>query len=198
MGDQVLSDEQLCSCGCGNPVPNAVCTRKDRGQVKGRPVRFIRGHNRLSFNATRPWVNAIRVAGGCLEWAGTVNQRGRAVVRIAGKHKFVARLVMERELSRPLLRQEYVCHRCDNAKCIEVSHLFIGSHADNMADMVAKGRQARGEKHGQRKLQESDVKAIRDLLAAGAASKREIGRRFGVHDATVYNIAKGRTWRATR
>ena len=80
-----------------------------------------------------------------------------------------------------------VCHRCDTPACINPAHLFLGTAADNTADMVAKGRQ-----HS--KLSPTDIPVIRSLLAAGE-SQRAIGRRFGISGVAVNSISHARTWR---
>lgn len=115
-----------------------------------------------------------------------------------------------------------VCHRCDNPACVRPSHLFLGTAADNTADMVAKGRQARGEKlgtaikagaargqrngmalyperrprgegHGNSKLTEAGVRAIRRRLADGEP-KSAIARDFSVTPRVVLLIARGQAW----
>lgn len=47
-----------------------------------------------------------------------------------------------------LKTEEYVCHHCDNPKCINPRHLFLGTPNDNVQDMVQKGRQAKGKGNG--------------------------------------------------
>jgi hypothetical protein len=76
----------------------------------------------------------------------------------------------------------FVCHKCDNRACCNPAHLFLGTNADNMADMVAK-RRARpprffGEAHGQARLTDSQVAEIRRLRTIGL-SQRSIAERIG-------------------
>lgn len=87
----------------------------------------------------------------------------------------------------------YACHRCDNPSCVRPSHIFLGTTADNMADMVKKGRAATGERHGCSKLKASDVVEIRTLLSAGV-THRDIARKFGVGPTSVSHIKRGLTW----
>lgn len=92
-------------------------------------------------------------------------------------------------------------HSCDRRDCCNPAHLSAGTHRDNMADMVSKGRQTEGEvlsapKRGvsnpQAKLTESDVRRIRSLV--GTMPQREIATMFGVGQARVSDIATGKAW----
>ena len=91
-----------------------------------------------------------------------------------------------------------VLHRCDVRLCVNPSHLFLGTKADNVADMDKKGRRAtnplRGEKHRQAILSATDVLMIRARLAAGA-SQRDVARSFGISQPTVSAINVKRIWR---
>jgi hypothetical protein len=88
-----------------------------------------------------------------------------------------------------------VCHSCDNPQCVNPDHLFLGTYADNSADMVEKDRQAKGVQNGNSRLTESKVIEIRTLDANGAMSRRSIGRMFGVSGVTVKNIVDRKQWR---
>lgn len=96
-----------------------------------------------------------------------------------------------------------VLHQCDVTLCVEPLHLFLGTQADNMQDMVRKGRanwqanpecRARGSRHGMAKLDEENVRNIRLCIADGI-SFTEIASFHGVTTPLIRHIAKGRIWR---
>lgn len=90
----------------------------------------------------------------------------------------------------------HLCHTCDNPPCCNPDHLFIGTPADNAADMVAKGRHGTlpGEKASAAKLRESDVSEIRRLAASGTPIG-DMAAKFGLHRSQVSRIINGRKWK---
>lgn len=91
-----------------------------------------------------------------------------------------------------------VCHRCDNPRCVNPEHLFIGTAKDNTADMLAKGRhrigdRARGEKHPMAKLSASDVADIRSRLQAGSR-RSDLARMYSIGMSQMSRIARGVCW----
>jgi HNH endonuclease len=87
-----------------------------------------------------------------------------------------------------------VLHRCDVRNCIEPTHLFLGTNADNMADKVAKGRQShpQGENHGGVKLTEAQVREIR--APPFSMSQRAIAALYGVDKSVISRIRTGKLW----
>jgi hypothetical protein len=106
-----------------------------------------------------------------------------------------------------------VLHKCDNPRCVNPSHLFLGSHKDNTQDMIRKGRRgytgvsgdsnpsrthpeclARGSSHGMAKLSEGQVLEILKLRKVGYTQAR-LGKMFGVSREQIKNIVNNKQWR---
>ena len=92
-----------------------------------------------------------------------------------------------------------VCHTCDNRKCVNPEHLFLGTKADNNADKCRKGRDTNcrhvGSEHGMALLNESQVSEIRRLHRETGKTHRELGKLFGVRSHVVFHIVNRKTWR---
>lgn len=88
-----------------------------------------------------------------------------------------------------------VLHRCDQPCCINPDHLFLGSHVDNMRDMIAKGRrvEVKGSRHGQSKLSEGQVVEMRRLAARGWRSPA-LAMRFGISPRNVRDVVARKLW----
>jgi hypothetical protein len=88
--------------------------------------------------------------------------------------------------------EKLVCHHCDNKKCCNPLHLFLGSNADNSADMVKKNRVSHiyGMNHGQHKLTDAQVYVIRD----STQTCEELGYLYNISPAMISNIRCRKNW----
>jgi hypothetical protein len=126
---------------------------------------------------------------GCMEWALHRNANGYGVTEHGGRCMLAHRVAWI-VAHGPIPRGMYVLHRCDNRPCCNVEHLWLGTHAENAADMVAKGRQARGIRAGMRRGQ----------AKLSAVARAEIVRRHGEGEkyarlASEYGISDRQTRR---
>ena len=125
---------------------------------------------------------------GCMEWKlHTVRGSGR--MKVNGRKQYVHRLMWE-IVNGAIPEGLFVLHHCDNPACVEPSHLFVGTHADNMADRSAKGRASR---RGNPRLTADQVAAIRHRLTLGARGI-DLAAEYGVHPATIKRIKARRAW----
>jgi hypothetical protein len=161
---------------------------------------------------------------GCLLWLGHGDADGYGRIRFAGKAiraTHAAILLSDGEVP----GGAWVLHRCDNPGCVRRAHLFLGDHAANVADKVAKGRQSRGarhseacaanrpsgdrhysrtrpelvprgEQHASSKLTLADVSEIRARSSAGE-TYAALGRSFGVTPENISSIVRRKTWGGT-
>jgi HNH endonuclease len=129
---------------------------------------------------------------GCILWDGSLDFRGYGSIGNRGTKK--AHRVAWELFVGPIPDGMCVLHKCDNPRCVAPAHLFLGTHADNVADTVAKNRHSRGEKNGHAKFTASDVKKIRKLAAMGV-SYAQLAREYGVWHSAVRKAVIGLTWK---
>lgn len=131
---------------------------------------------------------------GCWNWTGGKNDRGYGLAWINGKSKACHRTVWEFK-NGPIPDDLCVLHICDNPGCVNPTHLFLGTHQDNMNDKKNKGRcsSCKGTANGRAKLTEHNIPIIRMLCANGIPQK-EVARDYGVSDVAISHIIAGKSW----
>ncbi len=140
----------------------------------------------------------------CWLWTRTRDDRGYGRIYTPTRQRSERAHRIAYELAHgPITDGMSVCHHCDNPPCCNPAHLFLGTHSDNMRDMVAKGRDSartkpercpRGECHGSAKLTETKVREIRRRYAAGGVSQSALASEYGVTQWSICMVTRGRSW----
>lgn len=132
----------------------------------------------------------------CWIFTGGLNSCGRGNYWLNGK------TVQAHRISYELFKGTipdglFVCHHCDNGKCVNPVHLFIGTCKDNVDDMMRKGRKTilRGEDDPKSKLTNRQVLKIVELYKTGKYTQPELGEKFKVTRSTVLSIIRGNNWK---
>lgn len=153
--------------------------------------------NLLQRTAVEPriqsfWAKVVRIENGCWNWIGSFGGSRYGVFRV-GKTLMKAHRFSWLIAHGTLHEAMRVLHKCDNPRCVNPDHLFIGTQRDNVLDMESKGRarHPHGEAHGLSKLSQSDAAFIR----GNSASLAQLAMRFGVSKQTISRVKRGITWR---
>lgn len=196
---------KFCECGCGQTTPIAKRTDRKHGRTKGQPTRCCPGHrlNRSIPLEQRFWEKvAKRGPDECWLWTATFDHHGYGHIRVDGKSLKAHRVAYELTYG-PIpyedLEGNRVCvlHRCDTPACINPVRLRLGTAAENMAEMDARGRRVnvshRGEANGSAKLTAADARVIREWGPAGW-TQLDLAAVFGVSRSAIQRVVRGETW----
>lgn len=128
----------------------------------------------------------------CWPWTGTINAYGYG--RFAFENRTVTAHRAAFFVEHGRWPEPQCCHDCDSRPCCNPAHLWEGTNAENTADKVAKGRQARqlGERHSGAKLTETEAASL--LSLRGTMTQAKAGALFGIGPQQVSRIWRGVRW----
>jgi len=187
----------FCQCGCGRKTKISQYGEPNNHIAKGQPRRYCCGHN-LTHHPwpARFWRHvSIRSENECWVWQGRINSTGYGRVGNNGKVYYAHRMAYELCVG-PIPKGLCVLHACDNRRCVNVRHLFLGTDADNVHDAIAKGRMryVNGSRVGAAKLTEQQVIEIRSIYETGHITQRELGAKYHVSHSTIGRITRREGW----
>ncbi len=131
---------------------------------------------------------------GCWDWKGCIEKNGYARLSckdIDVRHAHTASYMIYKGIIPEGLQ---VNHLCNNRKCSNPSHLYVGTQQENMRDKILANRQAKGSKNGNSKLDECQVQKIKTMLKNGEKTS-EIAYIFNVSKTQIRNISKHNQWK---
>lgn len=182
--------------GCGKP-------RYVRGWCNAHYLRWKRHGDPLAGVTPNGeplrWLQEVAFShvdtGPCLIWPYARSDSGYGKVWIDDRLQVVSRIVCERRHGPAPTPQHEAAHSCGQGHegCCNPWHLDWKTPKQNHADKLVHDTHQRGERHGQAKLTESDVHAIRRLIAAGK-TRAAIGNQFGVAPSVISHISSGEAW----
>lgn len=191
---------EICGCaGCGKPVlAMGMCNAHyRRNRIYGSPFTLA---SRSALFRGKPIEERFRrqfdkKESGCWEWNGAIDADGYG--RINGTYmdvlfKKAHRLSWAMHNQRVIPEGMVICHACDNTKCVNPTHLWLGTQAENQADKIAKGRHSgvRGEQQPTSILTEAQAREI--LISIKPLI--ELAREYGVHQSTISSIKNRKSW----
>lgn len=132
----------------------------------------------------------------CWIWNGCLSSKGYGRITVSGTKVCFAHRVSYEQFVGPIPDGMSVRHDCDNPRCVNPEHLQIGTHAQNMNDMVVRRRKKRGADHRSAKLTEQQVLEIRRLYIPYSRTFGcdGLAKKYGVAYSAIHNVISGRTW----
>lgn len=132
----------------------------------------------------------------CWEWNGCIGKNGYGRTHENGRPDLRAHRVSYEITKGDIPNGLIVMHTCDNRKCVNPDHLVLGTHKENMHDMISKGRDVhnglKGEHHSRAKLTENQVL---DIRANNTSKCSDLAVLYCVSSATISAIRNRRIWR---
>ena len=129
----------------------------------------------------------------CWIWEGTMISNGYGHFCVYHEHPVLAHRYSWTLFNGKIPKNKYVLHKCNNPKCVNPSHLYIGTQKDNIRDVINNGKFIYGSKHPISKLTEIDIPKIIEFSSQGI-SQRKIASMFKINQTTIWKIIHGLAW----
>jgi hypothetical protein len=130
----------------------------------------------------------------CWNWKASTNHGyGQLKIENINSSTGAHRVAWELYNNKKIPKGKEICHHCDNKKCVNPRHLFIGTHLDNMKDRDRKGHNviSIGEKNGNHKL---TARMVREIRKSNEPSIF-LGKVYGVNHSTICNVRNRKYWK---
>ena len=205
----MLNESGLCLCGCGAKTSLSNQSVARDGLVKGKPKRFIKGHENRTDPVERFWSKVDR-SGECHLWHASemLDKDGYGQFSINTKPVKAHRYAWSLEHG-PLAKGQHILHRCEGLyapgdftyrRCVRLAHLKSGDVHENVQDRVESGRGAVGERNTFAALTWDVVHAIRRQAIGiprgkGKAFCRHIAKDLGVSCSCIERIVFNLSWK---
>jgi len=135
----------------------------------------------------------VRKENECWIWVGAKHPDGHGQILVGNRMEFAHRVSFAISYGSP--RDEFVCHRCNNPRCVNPKHLYTGTHNDNMNDMIQRGS-VKGSKNPSAKLNEDVVREIKiKVKNKDYRSIMSLAQQYGVSKSVISDIITKRKWK---
>lgn len=125
---------------------------------------------------------------GCWNWTGGLNKDGYGIFSLGRKKKVRAHRWSYMHFIGEIEGKLLVCHTCDNPRCVNPEHFFLGTHRDNNNDMVRKGR------CWAQKLSFEKADEIRVKYKASSVTQQALADEYGVTIGTISAVVNYRSY----
>ena len=137
----------------------------------------------------------IRREDECWEWQASIDKvTGYGRFNLYGNNEHAQRVSWVIVYGH-LDKEFHVLHKCDNRKCVNPKHLFLGTNLDNIQDKISKSRQSKGIERPAHKLNDKKIQRIRSLHKSGMYSQSALSKIFGVSDSQISLAVNYKSWR---
>lgn len=130
----------------------------------------------------------------CWDWKGDIDHGGYTRMSLRSDMGVNGHVISWYLHKGNIPNNKFVCHTCDNRKCTNPEHLFLGDCFENVTDRDKKKRGCKGSQIGTSKLTEYSVKEIKKLLNIGVKDAR-IAKDYQVSKSTIGRIKFEKTWK---
>lgn len=163
-----------------------------KGVMKPNSGTFKKGDNSVDLKI-RFWqkVNKTRT---CWLWTAATNNMGYGRINVDGKVMLAHRASYQMKF-KVIPKGMCVLHKCDNPKCVNPKHLWLGTKKDNNLDRDSKGRSVLGEDRIQSKLNWLKVNKIRKMYKTAKYSQRELAKEFEISQMIINHVVNNKAWR---
>ena len=142
----------------------------------------------LTLTQLERFLNKVQVndQSHCWEWQGALTKCGYGNVGIRGKNFRAHRLSAAFYNGFDMQSEMLICHHCDNPKCVNPDHLFVGTDKDNSRDMSRKGRA------GRKKVTAEQALEIKTLFCTKQQTAKQLSKTYGLNESTIRRLAQGK------